>query len=204
MRIDAYKIHLAKDKHIINQAIYDGDQATVFAKEREEWDNQRAKLLFDNKSLREEVSNITEVNFKHIAKIKELDERLYVFEGSNQDEYQSMYNKSQYKNKELEKTIDRLTQEIIELQRELKRDDREKGQEVMKKYKEKEEELKQEWLFKEKEWKNERRILKIQIKRFDEEMQCIKNSNDQLQEQLEALSCERLAALENKIIELKN
>lgn len=62
MRIDAYKIHLARDKHIINQSIYDGEQLAMFEKEREEWDKERAKLLKINKGDIENSISLRDIN----------------------------------------------------------------------------------------------------------------------------------------------
>jgi len=200
-RSNTLKEHYDTPKHLTNQAIYDGQLKVVYEKEKEEWEIQKAKLLFDNKSLREELTSTGEVNFKHIAEVAVLKARLALYDGNTQIEYQSEYNKSQKVCREKDTVIERLTKERDELQQELKREDREKGKEIIERFNDRLKKYEEEWAMKEKEWKAEISQLKRKIKNFDSEMATIRDSNRQLQEQLDALLPERLTELENEIID---
>jgi len=200
-RSNTLKDHYDTPKHLTNQAIYDGQLKVVYEKEKEEWEIQKAKLLFDNKSLNEGLINISEVNFKHIAEVAVLKARLALYDSNTQIEYQNEYNKSQKECREKDAIIERFTEKINELQQELKREDRDKGKEVIERFNDKLKKYEEEWAVKEKELKTEISQLKRKIRNFDIEMDTIRNSNRELQEQLDAFIPERLTALENAIID---
>lgn len=163
-RSTGLKDHYSTTKHIINQAICDGQIKAVYEKEKEEWDKQREHLNAELRATWFELKEKARVKDNALVEILELKGRLFKYEASNQAEYQGLYSQSQYENRKLVDDVARLNEQLSELRQELKREDREKNHAVIQKYKDKENELIEEYAFKEKEWAQERKALEKKIR----------------------------------------
>jgi len=63
-RSNALTRHCDTPKHLANQAIYDGNQLSVFAQKEAEWDKRRAQLLKETKETQEQLIDVMNISTK--------------------------------------------------------------------------------------------------------------------------------------------